>query len=97
METGPSAQLVHAAPFYNPEANPNCQRLAHIHLTHVIVYMLFKRQNFTRLHYYLRQLVPDTHHPLCEKIAPLDISVSLPSQLNLCPLVLDSPTFRKRY
>ena len=34
--------------------------------------MLFKRQHCTRLYYYLWQLVPDTHHPLRETIAPLD-------------------------
>ena len=89
MEQGPSAQLVHAALF---KKNPKLAPIAcvwpislYTHLTHVTVSMLFKRQNCTRLYYYPWQLVPDTHHPLYERIAPLDPFVSLPSHLKPVP------------
>jgi len=88
METGPLAPLAHAAPFLTPKLIP----MAHIwpislwtHLTHGTVSIFFTRQDCIPLYYYLWQLVPDTHHPLCEKIAPLDTFVSLPSHLKPLP------------
>ena len=58
--------------------------------------MFFKRQNCTRLYYCLWQLVPDTKHPLSEKIAPLDPYVSLLAHLKPMPSSFRLPYLREK-